>query len=411
MVIQSPSSSSSFSNRFKYQVFISFRGQDTRYNVAGNLYNALTKMGIHTFFDEYDLEGGDEITPSLFEAIEDSRILIPVFSIHYASSSFCLKELAHIMKCYKTKNRLVIPIFYDVDPTHVRHQTGTYGEDLAEHEERFQGNEENMERLQIWKVALKDAANLSGEHFRSCNPTYQYEFIDKIAKYISNKINRVLLHVAKHPIGLESRVQHVMMLLLDDDGSSDRTHMVGLYGMGGLGKSTLAKAVYNFIAHQFDGSCYLENVRVNLDPKYLEHLQEKLLLKIIGNEIKVGSVSEGIMLIKERLQRKKILLILDNIDKIEQLDALAGELAWFGPGSRVIVTTRDKQLLTSNGIKRTYDVKGLHKTKALELLKWMAFKNMEVPTCYEDILKRVVTYASGIPLVIEIKDLYTLKWY
>jgi hypothetical protein len=103
------------------------------------------------------------------------------------------------------------------------------------------------------------------------------------------------------------------------------------------------------------------------------------------------------------LQRKKVLLILDNIDKIEQLDALAGELAWFGPGSRVIVTTRDKQLLTScHGIKRTYDVKGLHKTKALELLKWMAFKNMEVPTCFEDILKRVVTYASGIPLVIEI---------
>jgi hypothetical protein len=178
--------------------------------------------------------------------------------------------------------------------------------------------------------------------------------------------------------------------------------MVGLYGMGGLGKSTLAKAVYNFIAHQFDGSCYLENVRVNLDPKYLEHLQEKLLLKIIGNEIKVGSVSEGIILIKERLQRKKVLLILDNIDKIEQLDALAGELAWFGPGSRVIVTTRDKQLLTYHGIERTYAAEGLDKTEALELLRRMAFKNNEVPTCYEDILKRVVTYASGIPLVIEI---------
>ncbi|KAK2421741.1 disease resistance protein RUN1 [Trifolium repens] len=171
MAIQSPSSSSSLSNRFKYQVFISFRGQDTRYNVAGNLYNALTKMGIHTFFDEYDLEGGDEITPSLFEAIEDSTILIPVFSVHYASSSFCLKELAHIMKCYNTNNRLVIPIFFDVDPTHVRHQTRTYGEDLAENEEMFQGNEENMEQLQQWKVALKDAANLTGEHFRSWYPT------------------------------------------------------------------------------------------------------------------------------------------------------------------------------------------------------------------------------------------------
>ncbi|WJX67041.1 hypothetical protein P8452_51539 [Trifolium repens] len=86
---------------------------------------------------------------------------------------------------------------------------------LAEHEERFQGNEENMEQLQQWKVALKDAANLSGEHFRSCNPTYQYEFIDKIVKYISNKINRVLLHVAKHPIGLESRVQQLESITME----------------------------------------------------------------------------------------------------------------------------------------------------------------------------------------------------
>jgi hypothetical protein len=138
-------------------VFISFRGQDTRYNFAGNLYKALTNKGIHTFFDEHDLERGDEITPSLLEAIEESRILIPIFSIHYASSSFCLKELAHIMQCYKTKNRLVIPIFHDVDPTDVRHQTGTYGEDLA----KYDDNKKKME----WKEALTQVANFSGEHF------------------------------------------------------------------------------------------------------------------------------------------------------------------------------------------------------------------------------------------------------
>ncbi|KAK2367565.1 disease resistance protein RUN1 [Trifolium repens] len=111
---------------------------------------------------------------------------------------------------------------------HSRHQSGTYDEDLA----KYDDNKKKME----WKEALTQAANFSGEHFIS-NTIYQYEFIDKIVKYISNKINRVLLHVAKHPVGLESRVQQVMKLLLD--GSGDRAHMVGIYGMGGLGKSTV----------------------------------------------------------------------------------------------------------------------------------------------------------------------------
>ncbi|MCH97385.1 disease resistance protein, partial [Trifolium medium] len=165
--MQSPFSSSSFSNGFTYQVFLSFRGSDTRYGFIGHLYHALTDKGIHTFIDDQDLQRGDEITPSLVKAIEKSMIFIPVFSINYASSSFCLDELVHIIHCYKTKGRFVLPVFYDVDPTHVRHQTGSYGEHLAKHEESFQNNNKSMERLQKWKVALKQAANLSGNHFSS----------------------------------------------------------------------------------------------------------------------------------------------------------------------------------------------------------------------------------------------------
>jgi hypothetical protein len=164
MAIQSPSSSSSFSYAFTYQVFLSFRGTDTRHGFTGNLYNALTKNGIHPFFDEFDLQRGDEITPSLVKVIEESRIFIPVFSPNYASSSFCLDELVQIIHCYKTKGRLVLPVFYDVDPSHVRHHRGSYGEALAKHEERFQNNMKNMERLHTWKLALTQAANLSGYH-------------------------------------------------------------------------------------------------------------------------------------------------------------------------------------------------------------------------------------------------------
>jgi len=176
MAMQSSSSSSSISYGFKYQVFLSFRGSDTRYGFTGNLYKALTDNGIHTFKDDHELLRGDEIKRSLDNAIEESRIFIPVFSANYASSSFCLDELVQIIHC-KEKGRIVLPVFYGVDPTNVRHHRGSYSEALAEHEKRFQNDMDNMERLQRWKVALKQAANLSGYHFSPGYPTYYKSYI------------------------------------------------------------------------------------------------------------------------------------------------------------------------------------------------------------------------------------------
>ncbi|XP_058722609.1 disease resistance protein RPV1-like [Vicia villosa] len=390
----------SLSYGFTYQVFLSFRGTDTRYGFTGNLYKALTDKGINTFIDDYDLQSGDEITPSLIKAIQESRIFIPVFSVNYASSSFCLDELVHIIQYFKSEGRLVLPVFYGVEPTHVRHQSGSYGEALAKHEERFQNNMQNMERLHQWKIALNQAANLSGYHFSPGKNIYEYKLIAEIVKNISNKINHVPLHVADYLVGLQSRVQHVKSLL--DKGSDEGVYMVGLYGTGGLGKSTLAKAIYNFIADQFEGLCFLHNVRENSVKNNMKHLQEELLLKTIDLEVKLRDVSEGIPIIKERLCRKKILLILDDVDNIKQLQVLAGGLDWFGRGTRVIVTTRDKHLLTSHEIKSVYEMEGLYGIEALELLRWVAFKNNQVPSSYEKILNRAVTYASGLPLAIKI---------
>ncbi|KEH29798.1 disease resistance protein RUN1 [Medicago truncatula] len=397
MAMQSPSSSSSFSYRFTYQVFLSFRGTDTRDGFTGHLYKALTDKGIHTFIDDRDLQSGDEIKPSLDNAIEESRIFIPVFSINYASSSFCLDELVHIIHCYKTKGRLVLPVFYGVDPTHIRHQSGSYGEHLTKHGKSFQNNKKNMERLHQWKLALTEAANLSGYHFSS---GYEYKFIGDIVKYVSNKISRQPLHVANYPVGLQSRVQQVKALL--DKGSDDGVRMLGLYGIGGMGKSTLAKAIYNFIADQFECSCFLENVRENSASNQLKHLQEELLLKTLALKIKLGGVSEGIPYIKERLHTKKILLILDDVDNLEQLHALAGGRDWFGCGSRVIITTRNKHLLTNHEIEIIHEVKGMSTENALELLRWMAFKNYKVPSSYEEIFNHAVVYASGLPLALEV---------
>ncbi|KAL2335507.1 hypothetical protein Fmac_016720 [Flemingia macrophylla] len=257
-----------------------------------------------------------------------------------------------------------------------------------------------MERLEKWKMALHQVANLSGYHFQQ-GYEYEYEFIGRIVELVSSKINRALLHVADYPVGLESQMLEVIKLL--DVGTDAGVHMIGIHGIGGIGKTTLATAIYNLVANNFDGLCFLENVRENSNKHGLQHLQSILLSELVGEKkMNIASVKHGVSMIQHRLQRKKVLLIVDDVDKHEQLQAVVGKPDWFGPGSRIIITTRDEQLLTSHEVKRTYEVKELNKNDALQLLTWKAFKTEEVDPCYAEVLNRVVTYASGLPLALEV---------
>ncbi|KAG4395874.1 hypothetical protein GLYMA_19G054700v4 [Glycine max] len=396
------SSSSSFSYRFSNDVFLSFRGEDTRHSFTGNLYKALSDRGIHTFIDDKKLPRGDQISSALEKAIEESRIFIIVLSENYASSSFCLNELGYILKFIKGKGLLVLPVFYKVDPSDVRNHAGSFGESLAHHEKKFNADKEtfkcNLVKLETWKMALHQVANLSGYHFKH-GEEYEYKFIQRIVELVSKKINRVPLHVADYPVGLESRMQEVKALL--DVGSDDVVHMLGIHGLGGVGKTTLAAAVYNSIADHFEALCFLENVRETSKKHGIQHLQSNLLSETVGEHKLIG-VKQGISIIQHRLQQQKILLILDDVDKREQLQALAGRPDLFGLGSRVIITTRDKQLLACHGVERTYEVNELNEEHALELLSWKAFKLEKVDPFYKDVLNRAATYASGLPLALEV---------
>jgi hypothetical protein len=143
---------------WKYNVFLSFRGEDTRYSFTDHLCSALRKKGITTFLDD-GLTRGEEISTTLLKAIEQSRISVIVFSKNYASSKWCLDELVKILECKESKQQMVRPIFYKVDPSDVRHHGGSFGEALANH----QGNlTANLDKVQKWKAALSQAANLSG---------------------------------------------------------------------------------------------------------------------------------------------------------------------------------------------------------------------------------------------------------
>jgi hypothetical protein len=146
----------------KWQIFLSFRGEDTRYTFTGSLKQALSQGGFKTFMDDEGLHTGDQISPSLLNAIEASRLSIIVLSENYANSTWCLDELVKILECKKLKKQLVWPIFYKVEPSDIRHMRKSYGKDMAQHENTFGIN---SERVQKWKSALVEVCSLSGKAY------------------------------------------------------------------------------------------------------------------------------------------------------------------------------------------------------------------------------------------------------
>ncbi|XP_061993141.1 disease resistance protein RPV1-like [Rosa rugosa] len=152
-----PRSSTDHQNHYTYQVFLSFRGEDTRCNFTDHLYTALRDKGIETFRDADKLRRGEEISTALLKAIEESRVSIIVFSQSYASSRWCLVELVNILECRKSRGQEVIPVFYKVDPSHVRHQTGAFTDAFA-----MLDQHKYKDSIGKWRKALSDAANLSG---------------------------------------------------------------------------------------------------------------------------------------------------------------------------------------------------------------------------------------------------------
>ncbi|XP_057421519.1 TMV resistance protein N-like isoform X2 [Lotus japonicus] len=152
------SSSSSIDPQEKHEVFLSFRGEDTRKTFTSHLHAAFKRAEIKTYID-YNLERGDEISGTLLRAIEDAKLSVIVFSRNFATSKWCLEEVKKIMECKKTRNQIVVPVFYDVEPTYIRNQTGNFASAFAAHERRFV---DKPNKVQKWRDALMEATNLSG---------------------------------------------------------------------------------------------------------------------------------------------------------------------------------------------------------------------------------------------------------
>lgn len=199
-------------------------------------------------------------------------------------------------------------------------------------------------------------------------------------------------------IGMSTHMRSIYPLMRIDPNDS---RMVGIWGMGGIGKTTIAKHVYKVFSREFDGACLLENVKREFRRYGPSHLREKILSEIFRKK-DMNTWNRDFDVMKQRLHGKKVLLVLDDVDNIQQLEELAGNHQWFGPGSRIIITTRDRRVLDQHDVERIYEVKPLRTTQALQLFSKHAFKKPRPCEEYREISIDVVEQLGGLPLALQV---------
>ncbi|KAI9072027.1 hypothetical protein K1719_046003 [Acacia pycnantha] len=267
----------------KYDVFLSFYGADTRYSFADHLYHALSRKRILTFRDDQHLGRGQFISDQVRQAIEQSKFAIVVLSENYASSSWCLEELLIILESSSKQGQTVVPVFYGTDPSDVRRQRGSIAEALKKHEARV-----SVDKVRRWREALTNIANLTGWDTRN---RHEAGVIEDIVEFVLKKFDDIFAYNFDYTVGdIRSKVDEIISLSkigLDD------ICFVGIWGMGGVGKTTLARAVYEAVHRKFEAICFVSNTR-----KFLKET-------------------------KAILCRTKVLIILDDVSDMSQLKILA----------------------------------------------------------------------------------------
>ncbi|CAI8608213.1 unnamed protein product [Vicia faba] len=384
-----------------YDVFINFRGKDTRSKFVSHLYAAFTNAGINTFLDDESLEKGKELGPELLRAIDGSQIFIVVFSENYVHSSWCLDELQQIIKFNKDKDRLIMPLFHGgITPSYIReYAKHTFGEAPTRTNQRTDVKENPR------KIALIAASNLAGWDMN--NYSNESSVVKEVVAQVLKKLDKKCLPIPDFPVGLESRAELLIRFLRQN---TREVCLVGIWGMGGIGKSTIAKAIYNNLCYEFEDRSFLANIReVWEKDRGQKDLQEQLLSDILTRKIKVRNVELGKAMINERLSTKRALVVLDDVSTLEQLKALCGNRNGIGSGSIIIITTRDVRLLDILGVDFIYEAEELNAIESLELFSWHAFREGHPTEGFLSLSGDVVSYCGGLPLALEVLGSYLCK--
>ncbi|XP_056168234.1 disease resistance protein L6-like [Syzygium oleosum] len=391
----------------EYQVFLSFRGPDTRRGITNCLYHALVDVGIRVFIDDEELRPGERISGNLLLAIDDSKLYMPIFSKNYASSHWCLRELAKMVEnTSKSKEegneKVILPIFYDVKPADVKLKTSLYNDAILNLEQKMEDEKKfSHEEIKTWRQALSKVDDTKGWELQK----YPGEgvLIEAVVNEVVVRLKTRQRKVTGDLVGMEDRMAAINSLL---DIKSGGVRLIGIYGMDGIGKSTLAKIIYNQLCPRFGKNCsFLDGIREMAKTKGLVKLQEQLLSNISNSRVarNIDNIDHGIDTIREIICNKKVLVVLDDVNEGNQIEYLIGINPLF-VGTRILVTTRDKSVLKIRGLKYEivpYEMEVLNDKDALQLFSRHAFNADIPPYSYDTFSKDIVSTAGGLPSALQ----------
>ncbi|KAF7848731.1 hypothetical protein BT93_L1614 [Corymbia citriodora subsp. variegata] len=390
-------------SRMEFEVFLSFRGPDTQDNFTSCLYHDMNEKGIRVFKDNEELRIGQQIGGNLLRALDNTQIYIPIFSKGFASSVWCLREVAHMVDCTSKSHgkKEILPLFFDVKLDDVKLKTKLYKNALSEHEKKYGPDE-----VKLWKAALREVATRVG--WEREGKEYG-ELTKMIVREVLIKLKVKNRFLPGNLVEMDDEEDIRKLLKLD---STDQVGFVILYGTGGIGKSTLAGIIFNRFQSQFDCSSYLEDVQDLSQRHGLLHVQKKLLSDTLGSKAAEGidDTNGGIRRI-EGLCKKKVLIVVDNVNEKKQLENLVGSDTWFDSGSRIIVTLRDrrKTLVKSILDKQTqssyyteYPIKEMPLDRAVQLFSKHAFRSNTPPENWHNFPCKVISSIGRLPLTLEV---------
>ncbi|CAL5338396.1 unnamed protein product [Camellia sinensis] len=226
------------------------------------------------------------------------------------------------------------------------------------------------------------------------------QLIQLLVRRILDELSNTPMGVASYTVGLNSRVEELMKLL---DVKSSRVQVLGFHGMGGVGKTTLAKALYNKLVSHFEHRSFISNVReTSMQQNGLLSLQRKLLGDLLGNAPLVNDVNAGKKAIRGILHEKRVLVVLDDVDNLSQLGVLAARSEWFYEGSRIIITTRDRDVLLAYHVNDIYEVKELGSSDSLKLFRYHALRSKRATETLLNLSQQIVSITGGLPLALEV---------
>ncbi|KAF8052724.1 hypothetical protein N665_1515s0011, partial [Sinapis alba] len=376
------SPSLSLSRNWTHDVFPSFHGEDVRKDFLSHIQKGFERKGIRQFNDN-EMERGESISFQLVRAIRESKIAVVLFSRNYASSTWCLDELVEIMKCRREFGQIVIAVFYKVDPSDVFRKTC---------------DGKTNEEVRRWRVALAEVATIAGYH--SSNWDNEADMVENIATDVSKKLTLFMRSIDFNYdlVGMGAHMEEMRRLLYLD---SDEVRMIGIWGLPGIGKSTITKFLFKQLSQRFNVSLYIKDINAlytrpaSSDVEFMSLLTYQKDNKVFNLRVE-----------REKLKHKKVLVVIDNVHRSVQLDEMMKVSPWFGPGSRVVIAVQDREVLDAHRIGYVYRVALPSDYEAMQIFCMAAFGQKFPKDGFEDLARRVCNIAGRLPLRLKIMGSY-----